>query len=161
MLSSCLSPTRSEQGGRFQRRNPVLHVLLLAQRRAPGDRCPGTVRALDLFFYAPPSRSPFRYNRNWRYHKEMRIWITKETGTPSSQKVPGGEQGTYSYWDAENWEKARKELTVLYADLEEKSQPVYAPGVALQQTSQAPQPQQQQPIVPTGRQFQAMGVAAM
>jgi CCR4-NOT transcription complex subunit 2 len=90
----------------------------------------------------------------------MRIWITKETGTPSSQKVPGGEQGTYSYWDAENWEKARKELTVLYADLEEKSQPVYAPGVALQQTSQAPQPQQQ-PIVPTGRQFQAMGVAAM
>ncbi|KAI0793031.1 hypothetical protein BC629DRAFT_1250434, partial [Irpex lacteus] len=60
------------------------------------------------------------FNRNWRYHKEMRIWITKETGTPSSQKVAGGEQGTYTYWDAENWEKARKEMTVLYADLEEK-----------------------------------------
>ncbi len=92
----------------------------------------------------------------------MRIWITKETGTPSSQKVAGGEQGTYTYWDAENWEKARKEMTVLYADLEEKSQPLFAPSVTLQPAQAQQQPsQQQQPIVPTGRQFQGMGVAAM
>lgn len=90
----------------------------------------------------------------------MRIWITKETGTPSSQKVAGGEQGTYTYWDAENWEKARKEMTVLYADLEEKSQPLFAPSVTLQ-PSQAQQQSQPQPIVPAGRQFQSMGVAAM
>ncbi|KAI0345617.1 hypothetical protein BDW22DRAFT_1369761 [Trametopsis cervina] len=103
------------------------------------------------------------FNRNWRYHKEMRIWITKETGTPSSQKVAGGEQGTYSYWDPENWEKARKEMTVLYEDLEEKSQPVFAPGVTLQLAQAASQPQQpqQQPMVATGRQFQGIGVAAM
>lgn len=81
---------------------------------------------------------PTSWNRNWRYHKEMRLWITKETGTPSSQKVPGGEQGTYSYWDPENWEKARKEMTVLYSDLEEKSQPVFAPGATLQISQAAP-----------------------
>lgn len=92
----------------------------------------------------------------------MRLWITKETGTPSSQKVPGGEQGTYSYWDPENWEKARKEITVLYSDLEEKSQPVFAPSVTLQLAqppSQAQQPQQ--PMVAATRQFPGIGVAAM
>ncbi|KAF7799436.1 hypothetical protein EIP86_010671 [Pleurotus ostreatoroseus] len=83
------------------------------------------------------------WNRNWRYHKEMRLWITKETGTPSSQKVPGGEQGTYTYWDPENWEKARKEMTVLYSDLEEKSQPVFAPGATLQIAAATPGVQQQ------------------
>lgn len=87
----------------------------------------------------------------------MRLWITKETGTPSSQKVHGGEQGTYSYWDPENWEKARKEMTVLYADLEEKNQPVFAPSVTLQLAQPSPA---QQPMV-AARQFPAIGVAAM
>ena len=92
----------------------------------------------------------------------MRIWITKETGTPSSQKVAGGEQGTYTYWDAENWEKARKEMTVLYADLEEKSQPVFAPSVTLQLAQPPAQAQQpQQPMVAAPRQFPGIGVAAM
>ena len=104
-----------------------------------------------------------RFNRNWRYHKELRLWITKETGTPSSAKIPGGEQGTYSYWDPENWEKARKEMTVLYTDLEEKSTPVFAPGQTLQ-LAQPPnaQPQQHQPqaMVASGR-VGGFGVAAM
>lgn len=61
------------------------------------------------------------WNRNWRWHKILRHWLTKETGTPPSQKVPGGEAGTYTFWDPESWSKERKELTVLYADLEERS----------------------------------------
>ena len=67
-----------------------------------------------------------RFNRNWRYHKELRIWITKENNTQPSQKVPGGEQGRYAFWDPEVWEKGQKELTVLYSDLEEKNHPVFA-----------------------------------
>ena len=89
----------------------------------------------------------------------MRLWITKETGTPSSQKVPGGEQGTYSYWDPENWEKARKEMTVLYADLEEKSAPVFAPGPTLQ-LAQAQQQQQQQAAAAPQAPHQPQGIAA-
>ncbi|KAI0927723.1 hypothetical protein AcV5_008182 [Taiwanofungus camphoratus] len=97
------------------------------------------------------------WNRNWRYHKELRLWLTKETGTPSSQKVPGGEQGTYSYWDPENWEKARKEMTVLYMDLEEKA-PVFA---ASQLPLSTPQTHQQtQPAQRAGA-FQGMGMGAM
>lgn len=63
----------------------------------------------------------------------MRAWITKEVGSGNSQKIPGGETGTYTIWDADNWEKAKKDMTVLYADLEEKSQPAFAHAPTLQQ----------------------------
>jgi CCR4-NOT transcription complex subunit 2 len=33
----------------------------------------------------------------------------------------------YTFWDVDNWCKDRKEMTVMYADLEEKNQPVFAP----------------------------------
>ncbi|KAF8498978.1 hypothetical protein F5888DRAFT_1633526 [Russula emetica] len=80
----------------------------------------------------------FMYNWNWRYHKELRIWLTKESGTAPSQKVPGGEQGTYTFWDPDNWAKERKEMIVLYTDLEEKSltappTATFAPGSVQQQ----------------------------
>jgi CCR4-NOT transcription complex subunit 2 len=69
--------------------------------------------------------------------------------------VPGGEQGQYTFWDPENWAKERKEMTVLYADLEEKNVPAFVagPGLVLSQGTagqgqaagqQQPQQQQQQ-----------------
>jgi len=74
--------------------------------------------------------------------------LTKESGTAPSQKVPGGEQGTYTFWDPENWGKERKEMIVLYTDLEEKNltappTATFAPGSVQQQQQQAP-PQLQQ-----------------
>lgn len=81
------------------------------------------------------------YNRNWRYHKELRLWLTKEAGQQNSVKVNGGESGTYTYWDPENWEKGRKDMMVMYADLEEKAHPAFAPGLTLQMPTQS-QPQQ-------------------
>lgn len=101
------------------------------------------------------------WNRNWRYHKELRLWLTKETGTTPWQKVPGGEQGTYSYWDPENWEKARKEMTVLYADLEEKQNPLFAPSQTLQLNNPPAHQQQSQPAQQRVGAFQGMGMAAM
>ncbi|KAA1473840.1 hypothetical protein DENSPDRAFT_840356 [Dentipellis sp. KUC8613] len=95
------------------------------------------------------------FNRNWRYHKDLRLWLTKESGTTPSQKVPGGEQGTYTFWDPDNWGKERKEMTVLYSDLEEKSQPAFAPGQTLQPTAQQPALAAQRGA------FQGVGIAAM
>ncbi|KII91068.1 hypothetical protein PLICRDRAFT_80682, partial [Plicaturopsis crispa FD-325 SS-3] len=82
------------------------------------------------------------WNRNWRFHKELRMWITKETGTSPSNKVTGGESGTYTFWDPENWQKERKEMQVHYVDLEEKSVPVFVqgPGLVLAQGPQQTQP---------------------
>jgi CCR4-NOT transcription complex subunit 2 len=76
----------------------------------------------------------------------MRLWLTKEQGLPVSQKIPGGEQGAYTYWDPDNWEKARKDMTVVYSDLEEKSTPVFSPGV----TGTQVQPQPTTPGVGSG-----------
>jgi CCR4-NOT transcription complex subunit 2 len=112
-----------------------------------------------------------RYNRNWRYHKELRIWLTKESGTAPSQKVQGGEQGTYTFWDPENWGKERKEMVVLYADLEEKNltappAATFAPAGSVQQQG-PPQLQQMQmgqmgQVQPQVRgAFQGVSMAAM
>lgn len=138
----------------------------------PGKAAAFSDETLFFMFYSSPRdalqeiAAQELWNRNWRYHKEMRLWITKETGTPSSAKIPGGEQGTYSYWDPENWEKSRKEMTVLYSDLEEKSTPVFAPGQTLQIAQQQPQATQSQHTpqgMVAGRVggFQTLGVAAM
>ena len=85
-----------------------------------------------------------RWNRNWRYHKELRLWITKETGMTPSQKVPGGEQGSYTVWDSDNWAKERREMAVLYADLEEKNQAVFVQGPGLVLAQSGPQAAGQQ-----------------
>ena len=100
------------------------------------------------------------FNRNWRYHKDLRLWITKESGTQPSQKVPGGEQGRYSYWDPEMWEKAQKEMTVLYSDLEEKH-PVFAPTQTLQLNAGATQPHPTPQPARVGQAFQGISMSAM
>ncbi|KAJ3807683.1 hypothetical protein EV368DRAFT_75674 [Lentinula lateritia] len=109
---------------------------------------PGKVTAfsdetLFFMFYSSPRdalqevAAQELYNRNWRFHKELRLWITKDNGSNPSTKVPGGESGQYTYWDPENWTKERKDMTVIYAELEEKNVPAFMPGTAL---IPAPQP---------------------
>jgi CCR4-NOT transcription complex subunit 2 len=41
------------------------------------------------------------------------------------------------FWDAENWAKGQKEMTMLYADLEQKNVPVFmaGPGPVLSQST--------------------------
>ncbi|KAJ3936053.1 MAG: NOT2 family protein [Lentinula lateritia] len=109
---------------------------------------PGKVTAfsdetLFFMFYSSPRdalqevAAQELYNRNWRFHKELRLWITKDNGSNPSSKVPGGESGQYTYWDPENWTKERKDMTVIYAELEEKNVLAFMPGTAL---IPAPQP---------------------
>ncbi|KAI0298125.1 hypothetical protein B0F90DRAFT_1633024, partial [Multifurca ochricompacta] len=118
----------------------------------PGKAAAFSDETLFFMFYSSPRdtlqeiAAQELYNRNWRYHKELRIWLTKESGTAPSQKVPGGEQGTYTFWDPENWGKERKEMVVLYADLEEKNltappTATFAPGSVQQGPSQLQQMQ--------------------
>ncbi|KAJ4482495.1 NOT2 family protein [Lentinula aciculospora] len=109
---------------------------------------PGKVTAfsdetLFFMFYSSPRdalqeiAAQELFNRNWRFHKELRLWLTKDNGSNPSSKVPGGESGQYTYWDPENWTKERKDMTVIYVDLEEKGNPAFMPGAAL---VPAPQP---------------------
>ncbi|KAI0250403.1 hypothetical protein BJV78DRAFT_1283208 [Lactifluus subvellereus] len=145
----------------------------------PGKAAAFSDETLFFMFYSSPRdalqeiAAQELYNRNWRYHKELRIWLTKESGTLASQKVPGGEQGTYTFWDPDNWGKERKEMVVLYADLEEKSlmappaatfapggvQPGAPPQLQQMQIGQMGQMGQVQPQVRGA--FQGVSMAAM
>lgn len=105
------------------------------------------IAAQELYVLSSPLPSPIfrsriltpialahRWNRNWRFNKDLRLWLTKESGHVRHAKpLDGGlgEQGLFTYWDPDNWEKGRKEFTVLYSELEDKSSPVFA-GPSLQ-----------------------------
>lgn len=60
------------------------------------------------------------YNRDWRYHKEERIWITRAPGVDPRVKSSTYEQGTYYYFDCQNWRKVAKEFLLEYEKLEER-----------------------------------------
>lgn len=58
----------------------------------------------DTQSYCSPNSSRFavscsffsrRYKHNWRYHKELRLWLTKEAGTEPTQKTASYERGSY------------------------------------------------------------------
>ncbi|TFK27673.1 NOT2 family protein [Coprinopsis marcescibilis] len=116
---------------------PPCYLSVQAPPPGPAKAALFSDETLFFMFYSSPRdalqevAAQELWNRNWRWHKDLRLWITKESGTPPSQKVQGGEQGLYTIWEPENWSKEQKELTVLYSDLEEKSQPAFLPGPGL------------------------------
>ncbi|KAJ3120872.1 hypothetical protein HK098_004188 [Nowakowskiella sp. JEL0407] len=60
------------------------------------------------------------YNRNWRFHKDMKIWITKEQNEEVVVKGVGYERGIYVLFDVVGWQKVKKELILYYEQLEER-----------------------------------------
>lgn len=86
------------QDWQLQRRDVVLYLLQPAKRR---DARNGSTRIvsgcadvrgaeLSLIRYTRD-----RYKHNWRYHKELRLWLTKEAGTEPTQKTASYERGSY------------------------------------------------------------------
>lgn len=60
------------------------------------------------------------YARDWRYHKDERVWITRFPGMDPQVKMSTYERGTYYYFDPQGWRKVAKEFHVEYERLEEK-----------------------------------------
>lgn len=48
------------------------------------------------------------FNRDWRYHKEERVWITRAPGMEPTLKTNTYERGTYYFFDCHNWRKVAK-----------------------------------------------------
>ncbi|KAK5660226.1 hypothetical protein OQA88_12760 [Cercophora sp. LCS_1] len=55
--------------------------------------------------------------RNWRWHKKLQIWLTKDDMMVPQVLSPTHERGYYVVWDTTSWHKERRELTLHYADL--------------------------------------------
>ncbi|KAG5518866.1 hypothetical protein PMAC_002397 [Pneumocystis sp. 'macacae'] len=62
-------------------------------------------------------------NRNWRYHKELKLWLTKEPGVEPIQRTPQYERGQYIFFDYMLWEKLKKEFLLIYDALEDRFTP--------------------------------------
>ena len=63
-------------------------------------------------------------NRNWRYHKEMRMWLTKDTamGEPVPMAGGDGERGSYIVFNPRSWQRSRVEMDLRYEDLDTRIQ---------------------------------------
>ena len=66
------------------------------------------------------------YNRDWRYHKEEKIWICRAPGVQASEKGQNFERGTYYFFDPISWRKVAKEFYLEYEKLEER--PIVPPS---------------------------------
>lgn len=62
------------------------------------------------------------YDRDWRYHVEKRVWLTKVPGLEPQQKTVSFEKGVYTVFDATQWRKVQLEMTIEYNKLAEKPQ---------------------------------------
>lgn len=60
------------------------------------------------------------HNRDWRYHKEEQLWITRAHGMVPSEKTQTYERGTYYFFDVASWRKVPKEFHLDYDKLEER-----------------------------------------
>jgi len=54
-----------------------------------------------------------RHNRNWRWHKKLKLWLTKDGEMVPQPIGPGIERGYYVVWDPNTWRKERVSLRYL------------------------------------------------
>ncbi|XP_076444582.1 CCR4-NOT transcription complex subunit 2-like isoform X1 [Babylonia areolata] len=60
------------------------------------------------------------YNRDWRYHKEERVWMTRAAGMEPVHKTNTSERGTYYFFDVVGWRKVIKDFHLEYDKLEDR-----------------------------------------
>lgn len=60
------------------------------------------------------------FNRDWRYHKEEKIWITRAPGLSTIEKGGNFERGMYYFFDPISFRKIPKEFVLEYDKLEER-----------------------------------------
>ncbi|KAH8789506.1 hypothetical protein F5882DRAFT_325077 [Hyaloscypha sp. PMI_1271] len=80
--------------------------------------------ALLYMFYSNPGdvqqimAAQELHNRNWRYHKKLRVWLTKDDMMVPQPLGNGTERGYYVFFDFQSWARERREFTLVYDDLE-------------------------------------------
>lgn len=84
------------------------------------------IETLFYIFYSMPQdvlqlvAAQELYNREWRYHKGLQLWLTRVPNTEPTAKTPTYEKGSYYYFDVSTWQKVQKDGFLLeYAQLED------------------------------------------
>ncbi|KAI1430560.1 hypothetical protein GGR50DRAFT_684458 [Xylaria sp. CBS 124048] len=58
------------------------------------------------------------FQRQWRWHKKLKLWLTKDEIMHPRTLSAQHEEGYYIVWSTDEWRKERRQLTLHYADLE-------------------------------------------
>ncbi|KAH7643795.1 CCR4-NOT transcription complex subunit 2 [Dermatophagoides farinae] len=58
------------------------------------------------------------YSREWRFHKDEGIWITRKQGSQPLEQSSNFERGSYIYFDLNTWSKNQKEMLIEYDRLD-------------------------------------------
>lgn len=79
---------------------------------------------LFYIFYTKPRDTLQEYAarelvaRNWRYHRDIQVWLTKDSNVEPVLISPDVERGVYVFFDPLNWEKIRKEFVLHYSSVQ-------------------------------------------
>ncbi|KAF3987243.1 hypothetical protein FT662_04092 [Candidozyma haemuli var. vulneris] len=79
---------------------------------------------LFYIFYTKPRDTLQEYAarelvaRNWRYHRDIQVWLTKDSNVEPVLISPDVERGVYIFFDPHNWEKIRKEFVLHYSSVQ-------------------------------------------
>ena len=108
MLYRAEHSSSSYQSDKLLGRDALLHILFNDERRYArdcGSRIVGDclVCVLVLGF----AHLQIRTNRNWRYHKELKQWLTKDTNFEPVRVSPTEERGYYIFFDPNLWQRQR------------------------------------------------------
>ncbi|CAF3404058.1 unnamed protein product [Rotaria sp. Silwood1] len=82
------------------------------------------------------------YRRDWRYHKEERIWLTRIKNIMPDQKYDTYETGVYCVFDVQLWRKTHKSMRIDYEKLDVNpvlKQDLFASKLLQQQSPVQPQ----------------------
>jgi len=60
------------------------------------------------------------FNRDWRYHKDEKVWLTRPPGMVPQEKTNTYERGTYYIFDVQSWRKVVKDFHLDYDKLEDR-----------------------------------------
>mmetsp|Transcript_65508 Transcript_65508/g.207068 ORF Transcript_65508/g.207068 Transcript_65508/m.207068 type:complete len:721 (-) Transcript_65508:104-2266(-) len=91
-----------------------------APRLQPGYFSKFQLDTLFYIFYSMPGDEAQVYagdelaNRGWMFHKEHKVWITRAPGTESLVKTDRYERGSFIIFDANTWERVRKDNLELH-----------------------------------------------
>lgn len=67
-------------------------------------------------------------NRNWRYHKELMMWLTKDVSMGEPVQISeSAEKGSYVFFNYRTWQRARTDF-VLHYDALDNHIPVQGQG---------------------------------
>ncbi|KAH3661228.1 hypothetical protein OGAPHI_006635 [Ogataea philodendri] len=56
-------------------------------------------------------------SRNWRYHKDLQVWLTKDSNVEPTVNGPASENGTYVFFDPTSWEYVTKDFVLYYQSI--------------------------------------------